>query len=163
QAVTFTAAVKGGPGGGPTGGTVTFLDGTTVLATVPLTGTHGHAQATFTTAALAIGTHSITARYSGDYNYSARYSAGAPTSVQAGVPASGLHLLRGVAVDWMGDVLIADTYNNRVVEVKPDGTQTTVGSGLNSPHAVAAYGAGNIFIADTGNNRVVEIKRDGTQ
>ena len=68
-----------------------------------------------------------------------------------------------MAVDGSGDVFIADTGNNRVVEVKPDGTQTTVGSGLNRPSGVAVDGSGDVFIADTGNNRVVEVKPDGTQ
>ena len=68
-----------------------------------------------------------------------------------------------MAVDGSGDVFIADTGNNRVVEVKADGTQTTVGSGLNDPVGVAVDGTGDVFIADFGNNRVVEVKADGTQ
>ena len=62
-----------------------------------------------------------------------------------------------------GDVFIADTDNNRVVELKADGTQTTVGSGLSQPFGVAVDGSSDVFIADTGNNRVVEVKTDGTQ
>ena len=68
-----------------------------------------------------------------------------------------------MAVDGSGDVFIADTGNNRVVEVKPDGTQTTVGTGLNLPFGVAVDGSGDVFIADAGNNQVVEVKPDGTQ
>jgi hypothetical protein len=56
-----------------------------------------------------------------------------------------------------GHVYIADTFNNRVVDVAPDGSQTTVGSGLDHPEGVAVDGAGNVFIADTGNGRVVEV------
>lgn len=60
QSVTFTATVAGGTA--PTG-TVQFKDGATNLgAPVMLTGT----TATFTTAALSVGTHPITAVYSGD-------------------------------------------------------------------------------------------------
>ncbi|HTV16970.1 MAG TPA: Ig-like domain repeat protein [Acidobacteriaceae bacterium] len=60
--VTFTASVTNGMGTPPTG-TVTFKDGTYSLAqiTLPANGT-----VTFTTATLAVGTHSITAVYSGD-------------------------------------------------------------------------------------------------
>src|SRR5438445_707862 len=47
--------------------------------------------------------------------------------------------------------------NDRVVKVKPDGTQTTVGSGLKTPIGVAVDGTGAIFVADTGNNRVVKV------
>jgi hypothetical protein len=72
QSVTFTATVAvtgGAPGptystpevpGTPTG-TVSFLDGTTVLGS----GTLDAGVATYSTAALAAGTHPITARYSG--------------------------------------------------------------------------------------------------
>ena len=52
-------------------------------------------------------------------------------------------------MDGSGDLFIADDCYNWVVEVKPDGTQTTVGSGLNRPFGVAVDGAGDVFIADT--------------
>jgi uncharacterized repeat protein (TIGR01451 family)/CSLREA domain-containing protein len=72
QPVTFTATVTAvAPGGGTPTGTVTFYDGTTVLATVALTGS---GQATFTTSSLFIGTHSITATYNGDANFNASTS-----------------------------------------------------------------------------------------
>jgi hypothetical protein len=59
QSVTFTATVSGGTS--PTG-SVQFLEGATVLATVPLAGS----TASFTTSALSVGTHPITAAYGGD-------------------------------------------------------------------------------------------------
>lgn len=59
QSVTFTATVSGGTT--PTG-SVQFFDGATSLGTVPLSG----ASAALTTSALAVGTHPITAVYSGD-------------------------------------------------------------------------------------------------
>jgi glucose/arabinose dehydrogenase len=63
-----------------------------------------------------------------------------------------------VAVDSQGDVFIADTGNGRVVEVKTDGTQTTVGSGLSGPRGVAVDSQGDVFIADSGNDRVVKVQ-----
>lgn len=64
QSVTFTATVRAS-GGMPTG-TVTFKDGSTTLASgVALSG----GMATFTTSSLSIGTHTITAVYSGDSNF----------------------------------------------------------------------------------------------
>ncbi|HEX4794926.1 MAG TPA: Ig-like domain repeat protein [Humisphaera sp.] len=69
QAVTFTATVSGV--GTPTG-TVTFMDGTTTLATGTL---NASGVATFTTSALMLGTHPITAVYGGDTNDSASTSA----------------------------------------------------------------------------------------
>jgi large repetitive protein len=75
---------------------------------------------------------------------------------------SSLSVPSGVAVDGAGDVFIADTLNNRVVEVPAGGgAQTTLGSGLTNPYGVAVDGAGDVFIADTLNNRVVEVPAGG--
>jgi Bacterial Ig-like domain (group 3)/FG-GAP-like repeat len=64
QSVTFTATVSSGGGVAPTG-TVQFMDGTTVLGT-PSLGANG--IVTFSITTLSVGTHSITAVYSGDSN-----------------------------------------------------------------------------------------------
>jgi hypothetical protein len=61
QAVTFTATVAGQFGGAPAG-TVTFMDGTTTLGSSALNATE---QAQLTTSTLSVGTHNITATYSG--------------------------------------------------------------------------------------------------
>jgi len=67
QSVTFTATVGAvAPGSGIPTGTVTFYDGATVLGT---SNVDSSGQANFTTSALFIGTHSITATYNGDANY----------------------------------------------------------------------------------------------
>ena len=69
--VTYTTDSAGAA---PTG-TVTFMDGTTTLGTVPLTGTAGSstalagATASYTTSTLPGGSNSITTVYSGDGNY----------------------------------------------------------------------------------------------
>jgi tripartite motif-containing protein 71 len=75
----------------------------------------------------------------------------------------------GVALDASGDVWVADTYNNRVVELSPSDTVLqsfgTEGSGpgqLNNPDAIAVDGSGHVFVADTGNNRVEEYDTNGT-
>ena len=63
QTATVTATVSVvAPGAGTPTGSVTFLDGATALATVPLTG--GSASAS--TSALAPGIHTISVQYSGD-------------------------------------------------------------------------------------------------
>jgi CSLREA domain-containing protein len=78
-----------------------------------------------------------------------------------------LNLPFGVAVDGAGDLFIADTDNNRVVELPAGGgaaipIDPTVGStALNEPFGVAVDGAGDLFIADTYNNRVVELPAGG--
>ncbi|MBN8965728.1 MAG: Ig-like domain repeat protein, partial [Rhizobiales bacterium] len=64
QSITFTATV-GGLIVTPTG-SVTFMDGTTVLGTASL---NGSGQAILNTNALATGSHSITATYGGDLVY----------------------------------------------------------------------------------------------
>ena len=67
QSVTFTATVTAnGPGSGIPTGTVTFMDGSTTLGTGTL---NGSGIAIFTTAALAVGSHSITAVYGADGNF----------------------------------------------------------------------------------------------
>jgi uncharacterized protein (TIGR03437 family) len=83
-----------------------------------------------------------------------------------------------VATDAAGNVYIADSEDNRVRKVSPQGTISTIcGTGLpgfsgdrgkataaalNGPASVAVDAAGNIFIADMGNYRVRRISTDGT-
>ena len=62
QAVTFNAAVTNAGGPVPTG-SVSFKDGSSILATGTLDGT---GKASYTTNNLAVGSHSISAAYSGD-------------------------------------------------------------------------------------------------
>jgi CSLREA domain-containing protein len=78
QAVTFTATVNGAS---PTG-TVQFNDGAAALANTTLNGS----TASFTTSALAVGSHPITAIYSGDATNTASTS---PVLIQIVTAASG--------------------------------------------------------------------------
>jgi large repetitive protein len=79
--VTFTAVVQANsPGAGKATGSVVFKDFTTALATLTL---NGAGQATFTTSALALGTHAITATYAGDTNFLASVSALLAESVKS--------------------------------------------------------------------------------
>jgi len=66
QAVTFTATVT--PAAAT--GTVSFYDGSTLLGSATLT----NGVATYSSSSLALGTHSITADYSGSSTYGASYS-----------------------------------------------------------------------------------------
>lgn len=67
---------------------------------------------------------------------------------------------RGVAVDTLGNIYIADTGNHRIRTVDTNGIINTIaGNGtpgfttgqLNFPYAVAVDNLGNVFIADAGN------------
>ena len=77
QSVTFTARVSAASGN-PTG-TVTFKDGATTLGTGTLSTTSGATTATFTTSGLSFGTHTITAVYGADGNFTASTSSWALT------------------------------------------------------------------------------------
>jgi|HubBroStandDraft_6_1064221.scaffolds.fasta_scaffold01416_6 hypothetical protein len=70
QVVNFTAAVTSGSGTPPNGETVTFRQGTTMLGTGTLSG----GSATFSTAALGVGTRAVTAVYGGDTTFAASTS-----------------------------------------------------------------------------------------
>jgi hypothetical protein len=68
--VAFTTNVAPQSSIGTPTGMVTFLDGTTTLGTAPVEA----GSATWSTSALSLGTHTITAQYGGDTNFSASTS-----------------------------------------------------------------------------------------
>src|SRR5271163_4089265 len=101
QSVTFTATVAPHSGSGTPTGMVTFNDGANSLGQVSLSG----GTAAFTTASLAVGSHSITAAYSGDANFNVSSSAATTVTVVAApaadytlsVSASTLNVTAGTA------------------------------------------------------------------
>ncbi len=100
---------------------------------------------------------------------------GAPGFGGDGAPAvrADLNAPQGVAVDAAGNVYIADTFNNRVRIVAPDGTISTfaangypgfsgdgmaaTGTTLFFPTDVAVDAAGSVYIADLGNSRIRKV------
>ena len=84
QSVTFTATVTAGSV--PiSNGTVTFMDGSTILQTVTL---FANGTATYTTASLPNGLHVITAAYNGDPQLQIQPSASNPVNQQVVVPST---------------------------------------------------------------------------
>jgi streptogramin lyase len=81
----------------------------------------------------------------------------------------------GIALDKSGNLIIADTSNNRIRKLSVDGKVTTLaGSGavgqkdgpaleaeFDGPIGVAVDKRGNLFVADSYNNRIREITADG--
>ncbi|HEY3137628.1 MAG TPA: NHL repeat-containing protein [Blastocatellia bacterium] len=81
----------------------------------------------------------------------------------------------GIAIDKNGSIIIADTSNNRIRKLSPNGKATTLaGSGavgqrdgaaieaeFDGPIGVAVDKRGNVFVADSYNDRIREITSDG--
>ena len=111
----------------------------------------------------------ITVAGTGEYSFGG--DGGPATEAQLSDPT-------GVALDGVGNLYIADTFNQRIRKVDFTGTITTIaGTGdygfggdggpateaqLGGPTGVALDGAGNLYIADTENQRIRKVDFTGT-
>ena len=188
QTEMFTATVTTDPHSAmtPSGGTVTFMDGSTALGTRPLTS--GTAQ--ISVSGLGAGSHDVTAIYSGTNAFGTSRTPVTPSPVIATVAGGGssasqpalyaLNSAAAVAVDSSGDLFIAEGISyyhgntQEVCEVNHSTGAVTVVAGngsrgysgdggpataaeLAEPNSLALDGSGDLFIADSGNDVVREV------
>jgi serine/threonine protein kinase, bacterial len=92
-------------------------------------------------------------------------------STNAGGTAATFNFAQGVAVDNQGNVYVADSGNNLIRKINPQGEVTTLaGTGekgsangpgaaatFNNPSGIAVDAQGNVYVADTGNNLIRKI------
>lgn len=72
-----------------------------------------------------------------------------------------LNAPQGVAIDAGNNIYVADTGNNKIRKIAPDGTISTFLDGLNNPEYAAVSAAGSLYVADTGNDRVLLVSQAG--
>ncbi len=82
---------------------------------------------------------------------------------------TGFYGPRGIVVDSLGNILVTDTGNNRVVEFTTDGTAITqfgstgVAAGqFAEPVGLAVDASGKLYVADTWNQRIQVFTPDGS-
>ena len=140
QAVTFTAAINAGASG-----SITFLDGATAIGTGTI---NASGIATFTTSSLAIGSHSITAVFGGDANFSSVTSP-VLTEVIGKVPAA-IALTQSSSLELLGTT-VTFTANVTAQVPTPTGTVTIFDGATSLGSAPLSTNGAVVSLALTGN------------
>jgi subtilase family serine protease len=151
-AATFTATVTTTSGNAPAN-TVTFQDGTTPLGFVAVTATGAASgSATFSTATLTAGTHSITGLYSGDTNNNAPSTSNppisqtitqAPTTTTLASVSSPVNIGASVTLSATVSFAAGNPPNGETVTFKDNNTGKTLGTGKLAGGS-AAFGSTSI-------------------
>jgi sugar lactone lactonase YvrE len=178
QSVTFTATITvTGSGSGTPQGTVAFYNGKVLLGSETVATVNGQQQASYSTTALSVGNHAITATYTDttDSNFAASTSTALSQVVNA-APTTRTYVTvsgpEGLAF-YDGNLYVADDADNAsgnqyVSEVTPSKVapggiaSTFVSSTLfDHPRGLAFDSAGNLYIANAGNGTVSKVTRTG--
>ncbi|MEX5635605.1 Ig-like domain-containing protein [Parafrankia sp. FMc2] len=152
--VDLTASVQPGVADvGAPSGTVTFSDGTSALATVPLTA----GQASFSTTRLQPGTHQITASYSGGPTF--RPSASAPTTITVGFSQPCVTTTRNGPLTIAADQALCFGPGSRQsgpVTIRPGGALHITGAQIAGP--ISSSGAAAFTLCQTSVNGPVTVQ-----
>ena len=145
QPVIFTATITP-QYSGQASGTVTFKDGNTTLGSVALNGN----VANLTTSGLAIGTHSITALYSGDANHAGSTSAVLTQTVKAATTTTTLASSTNPSI--FGSSVMFTTTVTTSGSTAPTGTvtfmdgATALGTGTLNASGVATFATSSLAV-----------------
>ena len=143
--------------GGPAGIGGATLAGSAAIAVSPVS----------RNAYVADSAHNRILVYNQEGSLLARWGAGGGNGAAGSGPGS-FERPQAVAIDRAGDVLVADTGNDRVVRLDPSGNTIAewgaTGSGdgrFHSPRGIGVDAAGDVFVLDGENNRVQAFDEQG--
>ncbi len=142
QTVTLTATVTASTGTATPTGSVTFLDGTTSIGSMNL----ASGKATLTTTKLALGSHSITASYSGDSNFAAATSTAQTVVVEALATPTVMATPSQTSITTAQSLTVTVAVSGASGNPTPTGTVTLSGGGYTSSAATLSSGSATITI-----------------
>jgi hypothetical protein len=150
QSVTFTATISAdSPGFGTPTGSVTFSDGSTILGTATL---NGSGIATFSTSTLSVGSHSITAVYSGDTDFTSSASSAVNQSVEQDATTSSVASSANPSAFGQSVTLTATITANSPGSGIPTGTvtfadgSTILGTAMLNGSGIATFGTSSLSV-----------------
>jgi Bacterial Ig-like domain (group 3)/Beta-propeller repeat len=139
QGVTFTATVTPvAPGAGVATGTVTFLDGATTLGTSPL---NSSGSATFSTSSLSSGSHTLTASYGGNTNFTSSATSSAVTATVQPPPPPVVQVIDNETIHVADTASFLDVFDAEQIKVMDAITVTPL---INVGAPVASFSAGSL-------------------